>query len=47
MYMHSPHDIKLPAGTVYLSFKTTVDDTEWSDSKRVQVLAGFEDIVSH
>ena len=33
--MHSRHDIILQAGIVYLSFKTTVDDIEWSNSRRV------------
>ena len=31
----SPHDIILQAGKVHLSSKTTVDDIEWSHSKRV------------
>ena len=30
--MHTPHDIILQAGMVYLSFKTTVDGIQWSDS---------------
>ena len=34
--MHLPHDVILQSGIVYLSFKTTVDDIEWSDSRRVK-----------
>ncbi len=33
--MHSPHDSMLQAARVYLSSKITVDDIEWSDSRRV------------
>ena len=33
--MHSSHDIILQAGIVYTSFKTTVGDIEWSNSRRV------------
>ncbi len=33
--MYSPDDIKLKVGLVYLSFKTTVDDIEQSESRKV------------
>ncbi len=33
--MHSSHDIILQAGIDYLSFIMAVDDTDWSDSRRV------------
>ena len=33
--MHLLHDIILQAGIDYLESKTTFDDNEWSDSKRV------------
>ncbi len=31
--MHSPHDIVLKAGIVYLSFITTVEDIDCSDRR--------------
>ncbi len=37
VWMHSAHDIILQAGIVYLSFKTTVDDIEWSYCRRVDL----------
>ncbi len=33
--IHLPHVIRLLAGKVYPSFKTKVDNSEWSDGRRV------------
>ena len=38
---HSLYDIIFEAGITYLSFKTTVDDIEWSNSWRVDCVETF------
>ena len=40
--MHLPHDIRLQDDKVYLSLKSSVDDINWSDSRRVDCVDAYQ-----